>query len=173
MLNVNSKNKTNQDYEYARKEFHKLINSLSSGDLRKRSHNPGWTNGEILFHILLGFIVVHLLFPLVMLFGKLPKSWSKIFSGILNASTPVFNVLNAIGARIGGRLLSKKSLEEKFDWVISKILNKLNKLESQEFDRGMYFPDKWDDLFKEFMTIRELFSYPIKHFKFHLKQIRD
>jgi len=30
---------------------------------------------------------------------------------------------------------------------------------------------EWDPNFHDFMTIRELFHYPIRHFNFHMEQI--
>lgn len=52
------------ELESARASFHALLASLSEEDLRRRSLNPGWTNGEILAHIVFGFIVVNVLLPL-------------------------------------------------------------------------------------------------------------
>ena len=46
------------DLELARQEFHTLIGSLPEQDWTLASHNLGWTNGQVLFHILLGFILI-------------------------------------------------------------------------------------------------------------------
>lgn len=43
--------------ETARATFHTLLESLTEGDFKKQSHNPGWTNGEILAHMTFGFML--------------------------------------------------------------------------------------------------------------------
>jgi hypothetical protein len=155
----------------ARAEFHQLLVALSDEDLNKRSKNKGWTNGEILFHMVLGFLIVDMLLPLVKIFNRLPRVYSKLFAQILNFSTPVFNFCNALGARIGGRIFTRISLEKRFDGVINNLLKKSDRIKSNEWRLGMYYPDKWDGLFDEYMTIEKLFRYPVKHFRFHLKQL--
>ncbi len=169
--NMNRRDEIRSELESARSTFHELLNSLSDKDLQKKSHNPGWTNREILFHMLLGFIVIDMLLPMVKMFGRLPPVYSKIFANILNFSTPVFNVVNAFGARMGGRIFSKHFLEKKFDGVIQNLLKKLEVVKNDEWEQGMYYPNKWDGLFGEYMTIKKLFHYPTTHFKFHREQL--
>ena len=72
------------DLEGSQREFHALIGSISEQGWTAPSHNPGWTNGQLLFHILLGFILVRPLADLLMVFGHLPHVCSKVFAGILN-----------------------------------------------------------------------------------------
>jgi hypothetical protein len=43
------------DLEAARGEFHALVASISEQAWTEPSQNPGWTNGQLLFHVLLGF----------------------------------------------------------------------------------------------------------------------
>ena len=168
----NKKERIRKEIVKVREVYNKLLYSLTNADMAKKSKNAGWTNGEILFHILLGFIVVILLFPLVKMFARLPKSWSKKFANFLNFSTPVFNFLNALGARVGGKIFNKELLKKKFDWVIEGLLKKLSDMKENDWEMGMYAPNKWDSLFDEFMTLEKLFSYPVKHFNFHAKQIQ-
>jgi hypothetical protein len=56
-----------------RTTFHMLLESLSESDLRKRSLNPGWTNGEILAHMTFGFIILNDLLPMARLWGRPPR----------------------------------------------------------------------------------------------------
>jgi hypothetical protein len=78
-----------------------MVASISEREWTEPSQNPGWTNGQIVFHILLGFILVVPLARLLVFFGRLPASYSRIFAGILNLSTPLFNRINAMGPRAG------------------------------------------------------------------------
>ena len=69
------------DLEAARGEFHALVASISEQAWTEPSQNPGWTNGQLLFHVLLGFILVPPLAGILVFFGHLPTLCSKIFAG--------------------------------------------------------------------------------------------
>ncbi|MDO8716869.1 MAG: DinB family protein [Dehalococcoidales bacterium] len=151
--------------------FHALLDSLSDQDLRRKSNNPGWSNGEILFHMAFAFMILSALIPLVKFFGHLPESYSRLFAGMLNSFTWVFNWINAVGARGGGRVYTGRNIGKKYDKVYNAILKKLASIKENEWQSGMYYPTRWDALFSEYMTLEKLFHYPVSHFQFHLKQI--
>ncbi len=167
----NIKEAIRAEYDSTCVEFHALLSSMSDEGLRKKSLNPGWTNGEILFHITFAFMILSSLIPMVRFFGRLPKSYSKLFARILNSLTGFFNWINAIGARGGGRMYRGRIVGKKFDKVYFSLLRRINSIPEDEWQRGMYYPTKWDALFKEYMTLEDVFHYPIIHYKFHLKQI--
>ena len=79
------------EFESTRSSFHALLDSLSEEDLQRQSLNPGWTNGEILAHMLFEFIILNALLPMARVWGRLPKGSSKPFAGLLNGSTRPFN----------------------------------------------------------------------------------
>jgi hypothetical protein len=110
------------ELEEARTAFHALLDSLSDEDLRRQSNNPGWTNGEVLFHMTLAFNLVPFLAPLLRLFGRLPRRCSRLFAGILDAGTGLFNLANGLGPRIGGRIFSRERLRAQFDHTHRAIL---------------------------------------------------
>lgn len=99
----------------SKEKFLKLLNSLSDEDLKRKSKNPGWTNGEIVWHILFAFIILFALIPLIKFFSHLPKSVSKVFVDFLNFTTPIFNFINALGAKGGAKvlILLKKAIDRK------------------------------------------------------------
>ncbi|MDO8578951.1 MAG: DinB family protein [Dehalococcoidales bacterium] len=159
------------EYESARSAFHTLLGSLSEEDLKAKSNNPGWTNGEILFHVTLGFHVLLALLPMARFFAHLPKIFSRLFAGLLNSMTWFFNPVNAAGTRGGSKIYRRHNIGRKFDRVIDSLLKKLASVKETEWQMGMYYPTKWDPLFDQFMTLEKLFHYPVIHFNFHLKQI--
>jgi hypothetical protein len=59
------------ELEAARREFYDMVASISEPWWAKPSHNPGWTNGQLLFHVLLGFILVLPLAGILLFFGHL------------------------------------------------------------------------------------------------------
>ena len=166
-----TKEKIYRELETARTKFHALLASLSEQDFQKQSLNPGWTNGEILAHMAFGFIIVNVLLPMARLWGRLPKGSSKWFAGLLNAFTGPFNWFNALGARGQGKLFTHKRVGKIYDQAYFSLLKKINTIQEDEWQRGMYYPIKWDANFDEFMTLEKLFHYPVTHFNFHLNQI--
>jgi hypothetical protein len=155
----------------ARDTFHNLLDTLSEQDLRRQSLNSGWTNGEILAHMTFGFIITDVTIPLARLWGRLPKGSSKWFAWLLNALTGPFNWINALGARGQGRVFTHHRIGSIYDRVYFSLVKKINSIEEKEWERGMYYPTKWDSNFDPFMTLEKLFHYPVRHFNFHLTQI--
>ena len=160
-----------KELEAARTSFHQLLDSLSEQDFQKQSLNPGWTNGEILAHMTFGFIVLNVLLPMARLWGKLPKGSSKWFAWLLNSFTSLFNWFNMLGARGQGRVFTYQRIGEIYDRVYFSLLKKVDSINDDEWEHGMYYPTQWDPNFDEFMTLEKLFHYPIRHFNFHLEQI--
>jgi hypothetical protein len=159
------------ELETTRLSFHSLLASLSGQDFQRQSLNQGWTNGEILAHMTFGFMIVNILLPLARLWGRLPKGSSRWFAWLLNAFTGPFNWFNALGARGQGKVFTPERAGRIFDHVLFSLLKKVNSIQDQEWEHGMYYPTKWDANFDEFMTLEKLFHYPVKHFDFHLRQI--
>jgi DinB family protein len=157
--------------ESTRAAFHALLDSLTEDDLRKQSLNPGWTNGEILAHMLFGFMILNVLLPMARLWGRLPKSSSKPFAWLLNAITGPFNWFNALGARMQGTVFTYKRLGKLYDRVHRSLVKQVDSIKDDEWQRGMYYPTRWDSNFSEFMTLEKLLYYPVVHFNFHLDQI--
>jgi hypothetical protein len=160
-----------KELETTRARFHSLLASLSERDFQKQSLNPGWTNGEILAHMTFGFIIVNVLLPMTRLWGRLPRGSSRWFAWLLNALTRPFNWINALGARGQGKMFTRDRIGNIYDRVYLSLVKKINSIRDDEWQRGMYYPAKWDPNFDEFMTLEKLFHYPVKHFNFHLTQI--
>jgi len=55
--------------------------------------------------------------------------------------------------------------------VYASLLKKAASIKDGEWERGMYYPTRWDANFSEFMTLEKLFHYPVIHFNFHRDQI--
>ena len=105
-----TKNAIRAELDTARTVFHTLLASFSDSDFRRQSRNPGWTNDEILTHMTFGFIILNALLPMARLWGRFPRWTSKIFASMLNAFTPPFNWVNALGARLQARAFTHKRI---------------------------------------------------------------
>ena len=159
------------ELEATRTAFHALLASLSENDLRQPSHNPGWANGEILAHMLFGFIVLNALLPMARFWGYLPPRFSKPLAWLLNAFTGPFNWLNAVGARLQARIFTCQRLGKLYDLALLSLNRQIDSIQGDEWGHGMYYPTRWDSNFSDFMTIESLLHYPVIHFNFHRRQI--
>lgn len=74
------------EMESARRDFHRLIDEATPADLRRPSDGTKWTNRQLLFHTLFGYLVVRALLILVRVFGLLPDEASKAFAKLLDSA---------------------------------------------------------------------------------------
>ena len=155
----------------ARLAFQLLLASLSDEDLARKSHNPAWTNKQILFHMALGFFLLPILCPLALLFGRLPPVCSQAFARLLNSLTRPFNAINALGAYIGGYVLTRAGLGKIFDVVYALSLQLAKYIPAREWKRGMFYPTRWEPLFNSYMTLEDVYRFPVRHFYSHVSQI--
>jgi hypothetical protein len=164
--------KLRSDLAAARQEFCDMVAATAGQSWAKPSHNPCWTNGQLLFHVLIGFILVMPLAGILVFFGHLPAVCSRIFAAILNFSTPLFNRINAVGPRAGARLLGQEGLITKFDQVHGAILERLEHVRPSDWALAMHYPTRWDARFKTPMRLEDLFRYPVDHLRHHRGQLR-
>lgn len=159
------------ELEAARLNFHALLASLSDQDLKAPSANAAWTNQQILFHMALGFFLLPSLIVIALVFGRLPDVYSRRFAALLDAFTGPFNAINALGPQGGGRILGRQALGNIFDAVHVLIVKLLSGVPEDDLHRGMHYPTRWDPLFRDYMTLAEIFRFPMIHFYFHVNQI--
>ncbi len=151
--------------------FHARLDALTDADLRRPSRNPGWTNGEVLWHMVFGFVILAALAPLVRFWGRLPRRYSKRFARLLNSATGIFNRVNAWGARGGGRVYARRRIGPRFDRAYAAVLRLVDTADDDDWALGMHYPTRWDHLFHDYMTLEDICRYPIAHCIFHLDQI--
>jgi hypothetical protein len=149
-----------------------MVASISERDWTQPSWNAGWTNGQIVFHVLLGFVLVAPLARLLVLFDHLPDRCSRVLAGALNLSTPLFNRVNAIGPRGGASLLGRAGIIRQFDKVHADILVRIDRARPSDWAATMNYPTRWDPRFHERMDMFALMRYPIGHLRHHRQQLR-
>lgn len=103
------------EMERTRREFHRLVEGASTDELSNPSHGTRWTNEQLLFHMLFGFMVVRALLILVRMFGHLPNAASLAFSRILNFATVPFHFVNYIGSCGAALVFNRRRMGAKFD----------------------------------------------------------
>ena len=97
------------DLERARIDFQHLIEMADDDDWIKPTKGTKWSNEELLFHMVFGYMIVQRLLLLVRLFDRLPDSVSDGYARMLNAATPAFDVINFYGSRFAARIYDRKT----------------------------------------------------------------
>jgi hypothetical protein len=159
------------ELERARRTFHELLDGASADDLRRGSAGTRWTNRQLLFHMLLGYLIIRALLRLVRLFDRLPDAAGRRFARLLDAATGPFDAVNFTGSWLGGTVLPKRWMLGLFDRTIAALHRRLAAEPATELARGMHYPTRWDPCFAEYMTLAEVYRFPTRHFDFHRRQL--
>jgi DinB family protein len=165
------KQAVHDEMEQIRATFHRLLDEASDADLRRPSQGTRWNNRQLLFHMLLGYLILRALTMLVRVFGRLPDRVSRTYARLLNKATTPFDAVNYLGSRLGGSFLSRKLMSGMFDRVIAKLHRRLDAETDADLARGMHYPTRWDPFFQDFMTLADVYRFPAQHFEFHRRQL--
>jgi DinB family protein len=159
------------EMEQATHDFHRLIGDATPADLRRPSRGTRWTNQQLLFHMLFGYLIVRTLLVLVDLFGLLPDGASKAFARLLDSARKPFDLINYLGSCAGARIIPARRLPGMLDRVIAALLRRLDREPESALRRGMRYPTTWDPFFAGYMTLADIYHYPTQHFRFHQRQL--
>jgi hypothetical protein len=158
-------------YERNCRELEGWLAGASDADLRRRSAGTRWTNEELLFHMVFGYMVVQALLPLVRTFGALPAPFSRAFAAMLNAGTAPFDAVNYLGSKAAARVFNRKRMAAKLRRVTDVLERRMAAESAASLARGMSFPDRWDPFFTPWMSVADVYAYPVRHFDFHAAQL--
>ena len=158
-------------YGRASQELRAWLEGASSADLHRKSEGTRWTNEELLFHMVFGYMVVRALLPLVRVVSRLPPPAGRAFAAVLNAGTRPFDVVNYWGSRAAALVYDRRRMRRKLEKTINALTRRLERESPASLSRSMPFPDRWDPFFKPVMTLHDVYDYPTLHFDFHAKQL--
>src|SRR6266545_562264 len=89
--------------------YHELVKSISPDEWRKKSANPGWRVGQILWHLAWGA-------------GYFPRGVEECRKGkARNPPTWIKNALNKLITRVGSRRATPQSVLSKYDAAHARI----------------------------------------------------
>jgi hypothetical protein len=157
--------------ESARLDFHWLIGQATPADLRRPSDGTRWTNQQLLFHMLFGYLVVRALLVFVRVFGVLPEGASKAFARLLDSAHKPFDLINYLGSCAGARIIPPRRMPGMLNRVIAALQRHLERESDSALRRGMHYPTTWDPFFADYMTLADIYHYPTQHFRFHQRQL--
>jgi hypothetical protein len=159
------------EMERARVDFHHLLDNATNAELRAGTDGTKWTNEQLLFHMLFGYLLVRNLLPLVKALSRLPPGASRGFAAALNAATKLFHQVNFISSLGGARVLGHERMERLMDHVVASLQRFLSYASEEGLGRGMHFPVGWDPYFTDYMTVKEVYHYATQHYDHHRRQL--
>jgi hypothetical protein len=159
------------EMELARGTFKAMVATASARDLRRTTIGTRWTNQQLLFHMLFGYMVVLRLLRLVRFFGRLPDQYSLTFARILNAGARPFHAVNYLGSCGGAMVFRGPRLAAKLDRTIAALHRHLDDETDETLERRMHFPVDWDPHFRDTMTLFDVYHYGTQHFASHARQL--
>ncbi|HEY7325582.1 MAG TPA: DinB family protein [Streptosporangiaceae bacterium] len=160
-----------EELRRARVTFRRLLDDASRDDLARPTDGTRWTNRQLLFHMLFGYLLMRPLFVLAGMFARLPASQSRVFARLLDVATRPFNWINYLGSCAGAAILPRRRMVAAFDRVTLAMERRLGAQTPVQLRSGMHYPVRWDPFFKDFMTLADLYHYPTQHFDFHQRQL--
>ena len=155
----------------ARAELRELLASADAADLRRRSDGTRWTNEQLLFHMVFGYLIVRVLLPLVRLVSRLPAPLGRGFAALLNAAAGPFHVVNYGGSVAAALVFNHARMGRLFDRTVLALQRHLDGESEASLRRGMPFPTRWDPYFKPYMALADVYRYPTQHFDHHRRQL--
>lgn len=152
-------------------DFHRLVDSATSAELRQPTSGTKWSNRQLLFHMLFGFVLVRVLVRLAKGFGRLPPAISRAFAAALNAASRPFHVVNYLSALPGGAVLSGRAMDQLMERTVNRVRGDLARESGDALELSMYFPVGWDPYFSPVMTVADVYRYPTQHYDHHRRQL--
>ena len=159
------------EMERTRGTLQTLLSSATPADLRRGTDGTKWTNHQLLYHMVFGYLIVLSLLRLVRMFGRLPDSYSSLFAKALNSATPPFHLVNYLGSCGGATVFRGPRLSRQMDRTIRSLHRHLDRETDASLARSMHFPVGWDPFFRDRMTLLDVYHYGTQHFDFHQRQL--
>ena len=159
------------ELERTRATLHTLTRSASAADLARRTQGTRWTNQQMLFHMVFGYLIVLRLRWLVKGFGRLPDRFSAVFARGLDAAARPFHVVNYVGSCAAALVLRGPRLTALGDRTIASLHRHLDHEPDTTLQRTMHFPVGWDPYFRDEMSLSNLYRSGTQHFDHHRRQL--
>lgn len=129
-----------EEMDQARLAFRELVDGAAPDVLRRRTAGTRWTNRQLLFHMVFGYLMVRTLLPLVHGFGRLPLPYSRRFAAVLHGIRRPYHVVNYVGSCAGGAVLTPRAMAALLDRVLAALQRTL--AGEDEWSLGLRIPSR-------------------------------
>lgn len=163
------RNDVAEELRRAQADFHQLVTATTPQVMRRPSNGTRWSNRQLLFHMVFGYVIVRTLLPLVRTLGRLGRS--RGFARTLNAGKRPFHLVNYVGSCGGGRLLSSRAQAALLDRTIDALQRTLAGETEASLALAMHFPVAWDPYFRPTMSVLDVYHFGTQHYDHHRRQL--
>jgi hypothetical protein len=150
-------------------DFAELLGRAGNSDLRRRSSGTRWTNRQLLYHMVFGYLIVRTLMPLVHVLGR--WGYSRRFAASLNAAWRPFHWINYVGSWAGGQLLPPTATVTLMRHTLRALRRRLGRESDHSLALTMHFPTAWDPYFRPLMSVQDVYHYGTQHYEHHRRQL--
>lgn len=159
------------EMDRVRSEFHALVAGATPHDLQRKSNGTQWTNRQLLFHMLFGYLITRNLRLIVKLMSRAPGPVQRGFTAALDGATRPFHRINYWGSCVGAVLITPARADAWLGRAIASLHRHLDHESGKSLRRTMRFPVKWDPYFAEDMSLADVYHYATLHFDHHRRQL--
>jgi hypothetical protein len=165
-MSVEIRSELRREIEETQGAFHDLLDAVPDEALSWQSDNPAWTIGAVLYHMSLA--------PRLMVADVSMITGQRRAFQLSTKLVPqgLFDWVNKIYTRRGGRDASRQSLAGEYDQATARILRTLESVNDEDFQKSANYPG-WDPLLSGETTLAQLFHYVKAHFEVHEQQVRS
>jgi hypothetical protein len=150
-------------------DFAELVSRAGRSDLRRRSSGTRWTNRQLLYHMVFGYLIVRTLMPLVHVLGRC--GCSRRFAAALNAARRPFHWINYVASWAGGQILPPTATVTLMRRTLRALRRRLGRESDQTLALTMHFPTAWDPYFRPRMSVQDVYHYGTEHYDHHRRQL--
>ena len=159
------------EMEWARADLAHLLTIPGSDELGRGSAGTRWTNEQLLFHMVFGYMVVRALLPLVRLVSRLPRPFGAAFAATLDLAARPFHAVNYLGTCAAALVFNRRRMLAQLDRTLASLHRSLGARSDAELQRGMPFPQRWDPFFTSWLSVAQVYHYATQHYEFHRAQL--
>ncbi len=159
------------ELDRVRSEFHALVAGATAHDLQRKSEGTQWTNGQLLFHMLFGYLITRNLRLIVKLMSRAPDPVQRGFAATLDCASRPFHRINYWGSCAGASLVGPVRADAWLGRVVASLHRHLDHESGASLRLTMRFPVKWDPYFAEDMSLADVYHYATLHFDHHRRQL--
>lgn len=159
------KEQLQDELEAARQGFHHILDTLPEAAYVHPSLIPGWTNGDVLYHITLGP-------PAIRVEVWMIRNTPWVFKALTPTISRLFNWGNALFARHPKRITRQRLLKA-YEAGHAGLASDLKRMNESDFARAVTYPESFVSELAGVVTIERLYRYIKLHFDVHAGQIKN
>lgn len=102
---------------------------------------------------------------------RLPEPFGRRLAAVLNADTRPVQVVSYLGSVGGALVFHGPRLTRQLGRTVDRLHRCIDAESEAALALRMHFPVGWDPIFRDTMTLEEIYRYGTQHYDFHRAQL--